>query len=97
MNPHRRRSIHQGEMPLHNAQTYKAFQTTPPLLVYAYCYIMQESWRFYNTNHVTQASEDLAPNKILSDPCSPLLSFYKEMASAKEKIDKCTIESIKRI
>ena len=82
-------------MPLHNAQTYKAFQT--PLLVYAYCYIMQKSWWLYNTNHVIQASKDLAPDKILSDPCLPLLSFYKEMASAKEMTDKGTIESIKRI
>jgi len=69
-------------MPLHNTQTYKAFQTL--ILVYVYCYIMQKSWWIYNTNYITQTSEDLAPYKILSDPCPSLLSFYKEMASAKE-------------
>ena len=53
--------------------------------VYAYCYIMQKRWWFCNTNHVTQASQNLAPDKILSAACPPTALVLQRNGSSKRK------------
>jgi hypothetical protein len=82
-------------MPLHNAQTHRAFQT--PMLVHAYRYVTQNRWWFCNTNHVTQASANLAPdrqNRVRSP--SRFVFVLQRKDFGERKVDKLATKSINR-